>query len=617
MIEQSTPENNVIDVVHETLNEKQTIELPAEYPFPWFRPKQGGVALRGKPEATEEDLDEDPDEVPVYDRDLWVKERSKDGEQEMALLALILPNDGLCEFSAPLSVLYKAESLRELLASKGVHAVANNRKLELLRQYISAWTKKLQDDGKAKIARTQFGWQDNDTCFVIGTREIDKDGEIHFCSVVHTINNIAKVYSKKGELKEWQRVANTYGSRGNEARAFSLFSSFGAPLYKFLNEGSLLLHLTNVASGVGKSTAQKIASSVWGNPAESLMTNSDTINAKLHRAGVLNNIPAFIDEITNMPPDKASDFAFDLNSGRGKNRMNSHVNSERKNETTWSTIFQSSGNNSFYDTLHQHKSSTEGEMYRVLEVPIAQDRRLSKREADELFAQILPKNYGIAGEVYMQYVVPNKDNVLARLNEVQVEFDEEFTVQGKERFYSAGFACAFVGAEIANKLGIIDIPIAPVRSWAMTLLKDTRSLIKKNNIISDGESFASVVSRFWNEHLPQILVVKAGTNAVDDVLLNQASLKPVIGALRGRYEVAPKKLYISVVDFEVWMAARRIPTSQVMSGLKASGILEEELQFSLGHSTALYETAPVMVYRFDAKKLQGPKALIDATEKKS
>ena len=125
--------------------------------------------------------------------------------------------------------------------------------------------------------------------------------------LANDVDNIARNYVKRGSLVDWQEIANSYGKAGNEPRAFSLFASFGAPLYKFIGEGSILMHLTNIASGVGKSTALKLVNSVWGHPSDTMMIEQDTNNAKFHRAGILNNIPASFDELTNMAPDKCSD----------------------------------------------------------------------------------------------------------------------------------------------------------------------------------------------------------------------------------------------------------------------------------------------------------------------
>jgi hypothetical protein len=605
MIEEATPEDNVFEDKHESLGETVTVEIPSEYPFPWLRPKTGGVAFRGSPDdaAPSGDPDSDPDEVMVYEHDLWVKSRMCDGQEEHIVLARRLPNDGIAEFTAPLTIVFKTEKLQELLAKKGISAAANPKRLELLRKYIAAWVHKLQKDSAAERSRTQFGWHDNGQSFVIGTREIDRTGQIKFCPIAKNVENVAKIYSKQGELAMWQKVANTYALPGNEARGFSLFASFGAPLYKFIGEGSMVLHLTNVASGVGKSTAQKVATSVWGNPVEGMLTDNDTNNAKLHRAGVLNNIPVCIDELTNMLPEAVSRLAFDLSSGRGRNRMASNANEERINETTWATIFQTSGNNSLHDVLRQHKSSVEGEMYRILEIPVPMDNSLTKQEADDLFSYTLPRHYGMAGEEFMKYVVPNLDNAIERMKEIHDKFDKEAGLKSKDRFYSACFAAAFTGAEIANRLGIINIPIQPIWQWALDLVTATRATIRKASIVSEENRYEEIISRYWNEKHQHILVVSAGATETDEALLMQSTFKPVIGSLKGRFEVSKEKLYLTIADFESWMSEKRLPTTQLVKALKANNALETEQMLNLGFDTKMYSTAPVMVYRFNTKLL--------------
>ena len=608
VIEQALPEDNVIEAKHATLGEVVTIELPNDYPEPWLRPKSGGVALRGKLNTKGEAVadDEDPDEVLVYEHDLWVKRRMWDGKKEIVLMARSLPHDGVLEFSALLSDIFKTEKLQAILADKGITAAHNSRRLALLKSYLSAWVDKLQKATAADKMRSQFGWQDNDTVFVIGSREIDSNGDLSYSPIKSSIEKIADIYTKKGTLDAWKHMANHYARPGNEARAFGLFCSFGSPLYKFIGEGSTLVHLTNAASGVGKSSVQKAGLSVWGDPMRSLMTDSDTHNAKINRAGVVNNMLCGIDELTNIKPEVMSPLTFDLSAGRGKNRLRGGENEERENNATWSTLFLTSGNNSAHDTLKQHKSQVEGEMYRVLDVFVPLDVTLTKAEADAAFTQVFPKNYGIAGEEFMRYVVPNKDSVIARLKELHKHFDLLIGANSKERFYSATFAAAFTGAEIANKLGLIDIPLEPVMEWAKKLITETRTVIAKSTPVTDTGRYEIVVNEYWNQIIAQVLVVNAGDTQTDQNLLNQQSLKPVIGSLKGRYEVKTKTLYLAAGDFDLWLRERRMPSSQIVAALKERGTLDKEGLFTLGYDTNLYNTAPVLTYRFNTTKLTPP-----------
>ena len=604
VIEEATPEDNLVVTKVAEVGDKLTIEIPSDYPYPWIRPKTGGVAVRGNPDdgRSKDTDDTDADEILIYEHDLWVSEVLKDGERAYAEISCILPHEGLVKFKAPVAELLKLERCQELLNNKA--CIVIDKKMGLMRKYIAAWIKKLQVGAAPSKAREQFGWHDKDTRFVIGNREIDEEGIVHYSPVVATIENIARIYRKNGTLEEWSKVANVYGRKGNEARAFSLFAGFGAPLFKFIGaaDGSCLLHLTNPSSGVGKSTAQKLVNSAWGHPVEALMTDKDTVNAKLHRIGVLNNIPATFDEITNMGGEAASSFSFDLSSGKGKNRMKSHSNEERINNSTWCTIAQTSGNNSLYDVLQAHKSSVEGEMNRILQLAIQEDKNLSKEAADELFGAILPNNYGIAGEEYMKYVVPNRENVIVRLKEIRRQFDKATDNRSKDRYFSNTCAAVFTAAEILNKLGIVDIPVEPVWNWAVELVISTKTLIRKASPTKDS-NFNVLVTRYWNDNIARILVTNTSSDSVDDTLLNHAPLRPVIGSLIGRHDVGLAVLYLGQSDFKNWLAEQRLPSDQIVAELKNKTVIIREDSYNLGEGTASYSTAAIPVFVFDTTRL--------------
>ena len=91
------------------------------------------------------------------------------------------------------------------------------------------------------------------------------------------------------------------------------------------------------------------------------------MRAKIHRLGVLNNLPNTIDEITNTTSQEFSDLAYSISQGRGKNRMKSNANEARLNLTSWTGITLSSANASFYEKLSTLKSSPDGENMRLLE----------------------------------------------------------------------------------------------------------------------------------------------------------------------------------------------------------------------------------------------------------
>lgn len=74
----------------------------------------------------------------------------------------------------------------------------------------------------------------------------------------------AKAYQPNGELTDWQQNIARYAV-GNSRLCLALGASFAAPLLSLLNEESGGFHLMGDSSD-GKTTAAKVALSVWGKP---------------------------------------------------------------------------------------------------------------------------------------------------------------------------------------------------------------------------------------------------------------------------------------------------------------------------------------------------------------
>jgi uncharacterized protein (DUF927 family) len=104
-------------------------------------------------------------------------------------------------------------------------------------------------------------------------------------------------------------------------------------LLKFTGMSGAIINVIYPRSGSGKSTTLYMCNSVYGDPHKLASIWKDTFNAKMHRLGVLNNLPNTIDEITNTTPMEFSDLSYSISQGRGKNRMKASTNEERTNNT--------------------------------------------------------------------------------------------------------------------------------------------------------------------------------------------------------------------------------------------------------------------------------------------
>ena len=304
-----------------------TYNIP-EYPFPYFRGKNGGVYRRSDEEEVEPEL--------VYEHDLYVVKRLKDPQSgEIIWMRLHTPRDGVKEFALPAVDLLTPEKLREKLSWHGV--IGMKKQMDSIMAYVVRFVKELQCKEGAEVMRLQFGWTENNKSFVVGDTEICADGD-HYSPPSSYTAPLASYFAPVGTLEKWKKVINLYDKPGFEPHAFGFFTAFGAPLMKHLKLKGAIINMINNESGTGKTTTIKAMHSVYGHPEDLMLIQRDTLNMRLHRLGVMNNLGLGCDEITKMSADDFSDFAYAVSQGRSRGRLKSNENAERQNFARWETI---------------------------------------------------------------------------------------------------------------------------------------------------------------------------------------------------------------------------------------------------------------------------------------
>ena len=510
--------------------------------------------------------DEDGRAECVYEHDLYLTKRMVDPlDGEVVVLKHKLPLDGERMLVLTAQDILSAEEAKKKLAYVGV--VGGKKQMTAIINYIIRSFKNLQMLRKAEIMRSQFGWADNDTKFILGEKEINADTML-FSPPSSRIKKYVGDLKEVGTLDAWKNIAAVYAEKEMYAQSFGFFTGFGAPLLKFLNYKGGIINLVNNTSGTGKTTALKMALSVWGDPNELLLVPKDTLATKLHRMGLLNNITVAMDEVTNMPGEQFSDLVFSITQGRGAGRMKASVNEERINMTKWATIAVTTSNSSMVDKLRAAKQTPDGELMRFLEFDVPDESKMSKEYAQAMFDDSLSENYGVAGPIYAQYLTKNRDEVIKEVKEVQKLIDKKIGFSSRERFWSAIIACNIGGARIAKKLGLLPniTDVGKVLSWVITNMQTMREEIK-----APSADHAATIGDFINDNRNSILVVN------DDLDRRTSAehlpvLLPKGSKLCIRIEPDTKKLYITAKHFKTYCAENQITLRGVLKSLENDGI---------------------------------------------
>lgn len=538
----------------------ETYDIPA-YPQPYYRAEGGGV-WRMPPK-------DEPEAEPfcVYEHDIYVVKRMTDTVDGMrssvVLMRHHLPKDGVHEFVVPMAKVTDKNELRKALSSQDV--VCAGKALDMLMDYIMRSVKELQHKRTAEIMRQQFGWVPNNSRFVMGDQEITADGSI-YSPPSKTTQKLAKFIGPVGSLEKWKDVWKLYGEPGMEAHAFAALSAFGAPLLRFLNQTGAVINLYNPRSGTGKTTVLNMINSVYGHPKDLRLKQDDTINGRLMWVGILNNLPATMDELTNMTSKEYSDFLYALSNGKGKERMMGNTNELRENNTTWQTITVSTANASFAEKLSVLKNNPEGELMRLIEYPIDLVDVVNTAEAKGLFDRVLFENYGHAGPIYIRHVLSDLETVRATLAQVQDKVDRELQLLPKERFWSANLTANIVGGQLARRCGLIDWDIKRIYKWACARI----DILRKDNEapMNDVEQ---VIGDYLYRNMQNILVV----NGQADRKTGATSLpkREPRGDLLIRIEPDTKTMYIVAKSFREYCVEFQINYNGTLNTLEEKGRL--------------------------------------------
>lgn len=586
---EATEEDNVVEEhAGENTAQPAVIHKIPEYPFPFTRGKNGGIYKKADAGA------EDQTPKLVYGDDLYISRRMRDPVKgEVALVKLHTPMDGVKEFVVTNeAMMADRKEMLKALAREGVSLVGRG-KTELLSQYMSLSFEQLRQKKKVELMRTQFGWTDNYSKFIVGDREITAQGTFYSPPSSLT-EELTEHFVPAGSFDKWKEVFDLYGRPGFEAHAFAACMAFASPLFHMSGQRGALVSLMSPESGTGKTTILHMCNSVWGHPEYLCAKEDDTFNSKVHKIGVYNSIPSTFDEMTNTPEAELSKLAYLITQGEGKDRMKGSSNELRKNLAKWRTVALCSSNASFYEKLKSLKNSPAGELMRIAELEISEvtgPGALSVEYAKAMFDHQLRENYGHAGEIYIQYVVSNYEEVKDLFSATQKIVDSELKLANRERFWSGLCASVSTAMVIMKRLEICSWDIGRINRWMRPMIHGLRSQTS-----SPMDNDLNILGDFINRHSQHMLIVNDEVDRRSN--LREAPLLEPKFDTKIRYEPDTKRLYIVAKAFKKDCTAAQINYTTTLDKLKRRGIFLDSDSKRMNKGTRI-NSLPVQVLIFD------------------
>ncbi len=456
-------------------------------------------------------------------------------------------------------------SVQLLLARYGLNL--DTHELESLRKLMTSWMHQLRStDSLASnsVSAKQYGWAG--TGFKYDGVLYGADGSK--TPTFTTDKGLDDVYTQAGELKVWALCANHILSQPRPAAWCAVASAFAAPLIKFTGTNGSLLSIISRETGTGKSTALKVAQSVWAHPRLAMSSLNDTDNSVSYKMGILNSLPAYWDEIRGRQDvQRFTKMIFRLSQGKEKERLTPTITQRKPGD--WATMLTIASNEAIQDHMTHLLGGTDAGAARVFELTIGADIKDNMNDAQARhFYRALESNYGCAGAIYAKHLATNHEHVNAMVRQLDSALSAKLKSTSGERFWMATMATLITGAVLANKLDICKFNVQKLTSYLVKEFKRMRSVLAKENPVG-GSRAIEMLTRFL--HLSKDYTIVASTSLAAGMIYMDSERQPAT------VRVARDEGAIRIIrkDFTDWIYEEEgAGSTQLLHELTQFGVLE-------------------------------------------
>lgn len=295
------------------------------------------------------------------------------------------------------------------------------------------------------------GWATDLQSFATLTHIIRPKGEPSIYQLENPPLNGAGI-GEAGSLEGWMEAMDLLKEQQSPLMVFSLMLGFAAPLSRLVSgDPPAVVSYYHPDSGKGKSTALRLANSVFMQPVETNIGFDDTDASAFQSFGALSNIFCAIDDITAKVTDhnfRANRFVTSCLQGFERGRLTS--GSQQMERHNWRTIIGISTNASICEPLAAE--AAQGGLARVHEIFL--DRiPMPKYQATEI-VRILGDNHGIAGPEFIQRLIrtPNyRAMVQKRYSGWLASLEGAGYTDNSHRFALSLFALVMTAAQFAQE----------------------------------------------------------------------------------------------------------------------------------------------------------------------
>jgi putative DNA primase/helicase len=313
-----------------------------------------------------------------------------------------------------------------------------------------------------------LGWTYDRRAFVLGDGRTLGDPSVVF-QTSNTAGAAAEMHSR-GSLKEWNSSVSIY-CVGNPVLIGAVSAALAGPLLDVVGMEGGGVHWRG-RSSVGKTTVQKVASSVWGSP-KFMQTWRATANGLEGVAAICNSSCLVLDEISEVSGKEAGYVAYMLANGHGKLRADR--SGAARHRLSWRTLFLSSGEMDLAAKVAESGGHTQaGQEVRLLDIPVdgrthgVFDELHGAADGAEFSNRLVnaaANAYGAAGPAFVEWLMADQAEAAANAHDAIERFEAGanlphgvMKVDGQVKRALRRFAVIATAGELAIKADITGWP---------------------------------------------------------------------------------------------------------------------------------------------------------------
>jgi len=312
--------------------------------------------------------------------------------------------------------------------------------------------------------------------------------------------HVSRGWLTSGTWEGWQEAV--VGVSEHPIMMIAIYAAATSPLLQIFNIPGFVVDICGETSG-GKTTALRLAASVWGKPSDSYPTamySWDATRVWIERtAGTLYNLPLILDETKRVKNTKIiRDVIYDFCQGQGRGR--GRPDGTRRSET-WRSVLISSGEGSA--VTYSQDAGTRARVITLDGKPLGIDPSKGGPAADRLQAGIRV-HHGHLGRRLAEYLVATQNDHQA-LRDLFHQWRQHYTDNARNavaKRHAAYLAAMAVTATILHDH--LDVPAAqcdPFLMLAEAAHKSGGESDRPLEALQDLVSWcAANQNRFWGRH---------------------------------------------------------------------------------------------------------------------